>query len=312
MQTYDENGNPVKSVPVTTDTLYDLASNTKMYAVNYAIQYMLTRDEIHLDQTIAEILGDGFYEDTIPIAYEGEENIPLSTNREWKKKLSGKPLDEYLRDVFFKPMGLTHITFNPLKNGFAPEDCAATELMGNSRDGNLHYTGIRTEVIRGEVHDPNAWFCLAGTGGHAGLFASASDLARLASVMLTGGYGEYRYFSRDVIDLFTAPKSLEYPAYGLGWWREADHVRDKYFGSAVSSGVFGHQGFTGTLTMIDPDRNLVVVLLTNKIHTQLAMEDRSLNDFRGAFPSPGSGLPCAPVRIGQYGINGSAKGIYRR
>ena len=309
VQTYNQKGKPVKAAPVTTDTLYDLASNTKMYSVNYAIQYLLTQGKIDLDAKIVDILGKGFSEKTIDIRYEGYDHVSLKTNKAWKAKLTlrdllkhqggfpagpqyfndrydcaaqyfdsdngnvlyagtgadaatrkktlqqifrtplmyepgtrtlysdvdymvlcfcveavtGQSLSTFLKKTFWKPMGLTHITYNPLKNGFTKDDCAATELMGNSRDGNLHYTNVRTNTLQGEVHDPNAFFCMNGVSGHAGLFSNAADLAKLASVMLTGGYGKYKFFSRDVIDMFTAPKHENYTYYGLGWWREGDH-----------------------------------------------------------------------------------------
>lgn len=367
VQTYNKKGKPVSAAPVTTDTLYDLASNTKMYSVNYAIQYLLTQGKIDLDAKIVDILGKAFSEKTIDIRYEGYDHVSLKTNKAWKASLTirdllkhqggfpagpqyfndrydcaaqyfdsdngnvlyagtgadaatrkqtlqqifrtplmyepgtrtlysdvdymvlcfcveavtGQSLNTFLKKTFWKPMGLTHITYNPLKNGFSKDDCAATELMGNSRDGNLHYTNVRTNTLQGEVHDPNAYFCMNGVSGHAGLFANAADLAKLASVMLTGGYGKYKFFSRDVIDMFTAPKHENYTYYGLGWWREGDHQYDRYFGSASHTNLFGHQGFTGTLTVIDPQENLVIVLLTNKIHSRLVPGDQTLNQYSG-------------------------------
>ena len=367
VQTYDKYGKPVKAAPVTTDTLYDLASNTKMYSVNYAIQYLLTQGKIDLDAKIVDILGKSFSDKTIDIRYDGYDHVALKTNKAWKAKLTvrdllkhqggfpagpqyfndrydcasqyfdsdngnvlyagtgadaatrkktlqqifrtplmyepgtktlysdvdymvlcfcveavtGQTLSAFLKKTFWKPMGLTHITYNPLKSGFSKDDCAATELMGNSRDGNLHYTNVRTNTLQGEVHDPNAYFCMNGISGHAGMFANAGDLAKLASVMLTGGYGKYKFFSRDVIDMFTAPKSENYTYYGLGWWREGEHQFDRYFGSASHTNLFGHQGFTGTLTVIDPEENLVIVLLTNKIHSRLVPGDTTLNQYSG-------------------------------
>ena len=367
VRTYDKKGRPVKAAPVTTETLYDLASNTKMYSVNYALQYLLTRGKVNLDAKIVDILGKAFSEKTIDIKYDGFDHVSLKTNKNWKAKLTirdllkhqggfpagpqyfndrydcasqyfdsdkgnvlyagtgadtatkkktlkqifrtplmyepgtqtvysdvdymvlcfcveaitGMSLSAFLSKTFWKPMGLKHITFNPLRNGFSKADCAATELMGNSRDGNLHYKNVRTKTLQGEVHDPNAYFCMNGVSGHAGLFSNASDLAKLASVMLTGGYGKYRFFSRDVIDMFTAPKHEDYTYYGLGWWREGDHGRDRYFGSASRTNLFGHQGFTGTLTVIDPEENLVIVLLTNKIHSKLVPGDQTLNQYSG-------------------------------
>lgn len=382
VRTYDEKGEHVEGEPVTTDTLYDLASNTKMYTVNYALQYLLTKGEIDLGSRIVDIMGSSFADDTIKIDYEGYDAVSLDTNKKWKEELTirdllrhqggfppgphyyndryehatqdfdsdkgnviyvgtagdvktreetwtalcrtplmyepgsetiysdvdymilcycieeitGKGLDEYLSEVFFGPMGLEHITYDPLDNGFGRDDCAATELMGNTRDGRLHYSGIREDTIQGEAHDPNAYYCMAGISGHAGLFSSASDLAKLASLMLTGGYGDKTYFSQDVIDLFTAPKGEAYPNFGLGWWREAGHRRDWYFGSITDSSAFGHQGFTGTLTLIDPDNNLVVVLLTNKIHTPMMENDETLGKWNGNFYTTAS-LGFAPQII---------------
>ena len=366
---YDENGDPIEGVPVTADTMYDLASNTKMYAGNYAIQYLLTRGEIDLNAKIVDILGDAFAEDTIRIDYEGRGPVDLETNKAWKReltvrdlmmhrggfppgphyyndrydhatqdfdsdagnviyvgtgadaasreatleavfrtplmyepgtecmysdvdymilcwcveKITGQRLDDFLEETFWEPMGLTHVCYNPLENGFEKDDCAATELMGNTRAGRMHYEGIRTEMIQGEVHDTIAYYCMDGVSGHAGLFASATDLAKLASVMLTGGYGENSFFSRNVIDLTTSMQAADMPDYGLGWWVQGGHNWDSYFGSVSSQDAFGHQGFTGTLTMIDPAQNLVVVFLTNKIHCTMRPNDETLSQFDGSY-----------------------------
>ena len=381
--TYDEAGNPVESAPVTNETLYDIASNTKVYSVNYAVQHLVDQGKLSLDDKIADILGDAFYEDTIEIFDDGYDPIPLETNQEWKagltikdllqhqggfpagpqyfndrydpatfdfdsdngnilyagaggdeatreetlhqifrtplmyqpgtdtmysdldymilcfvvEKITGERLDTFCKKTFWEPMGLTRITYNPLENGFSKDEIAATELMGNSRDGNIHYTGIRTETVQGEVHDPNAYYCMAGVSGHAGLFTNAADLARLASVMLTGGYGEDKFFSGNVLDLFTAEQELDSPAYALGWWREGDHERDRYFGSTTTTDTYGHQGFTGSLTMIDPEKQLVVVFLTNKIHARLLEGDETLNAYGGNYYTTSS-LGFVPEILG--------------
>ena len=98
--------------------------------------------------------------------------------------------------------------------------------------------------------------------------------------MLTGGYGEHCFFSRNVIDLFTAPKAVGYGQWGLGWWREGDDQRAWYFGTQAASGTVGHQGWTGALVMIDPSRNLVIAYLTNKINSPVTNES-NLNGFDG-------------------------------
>ena len=77
--------------------------------------------------------------------------------------------------------------------------------------------------------------------------------------MLTGGYGENKFFSKNTRDLFIAPQARSLISYGLGWWREADDKRVYYFGTQSPESTIGHQGWTGTITMIDFDNNMVVV-----------------------------------------------------
>ena len=352
--TYAPNGRPLDSaLPVTPGTLYDLASVTKMFAGNYAIQKLVTDGLLSLDAAISDLLGPGFYEKTLDIAYADAKVHPdLTTQKAWKRALTvrdilrhqagfpaspqynhpdydlarlalggpgsnpcpamdraatldaicrtpllyepgtqtvysdvdymlltfvieavtGKRLDEYMREVFFEPLGLERITFLPLENGFTPSDCAATELNGNTRDGQVSFPGVRTYTLRGEVHDERAWHCMQGVSGHAGLFSCAEDLARLAFVMLSGGYGGHRFFSRSALDLFTAPKSLENAQWGLGWWREGDDQRVWYFGTQSAPCTIGHQGWTGTLAMVDPSRSLIMVYLTNKISSPITRQ----------------------------------------
>ena len=365
---YNPDGTPKTDSPaVTNDTLYDLASNTKMYTANYALQYLVTQGKANLDSRLVDLLGSAFVEDTIDITYNGYENPGLKVNKQWKAELTlrdilrhqagfpadpqyhndsfdqcsqktvpgatnvlfsgwdgsaatraatlksifktplmykpgtktvysdvdymllafaieaitGKGLDAFLKETFWDPMGLTHTTYNPLLNGFAANDCAATELNGNTRDGAISFTGVRTATIQGQVHDEKCYYAMGGISGHAGLFSNATELAKLASVILTGGYGENRYFSRNVMDAFTAPKKEDAANWGLGWWREGDNQRCWYFGTQAPSNTIGHQGWTGTLTMIDPVEDLVVVYLTNKINSPVTDKAANPNKFNG-------------------------------
>lgn len=380
---YLPDGTPcTDSAPVTTDTLYDLASVTKMFAVNYALQILLTEGMVDLDAKITDFLGEEFSTETIQVLVDtqGEpkdpETLPdLETIKEWKSKLTvrdllqhqggfpadpkycapklykedlkegesypdnplyagnepgketkkatvemicrtpldyepgtqtvysdvdymilglvvekitGEDLDTWLKRTVYEPLGLTHITYQPLQNGFVPDDCAATELNGNTRDHLLDFEGYRTYTLQGEVHDEKAWYSMAGVSGHAGLFSNATDLAKLATVMLTGGYGENGFFSRNVIDMFTAPKAEDAANWGLGWWRQADDQRVWYFGTQSDSDTIGHQGWTGTLVMIDPDRQLVVVYLTNKINSPVTDNQENPNRFDGGWYTAGT------------------------
>ena len=368
INTYLPDGSRDHSSPaVTTDTLYDLASLTKMFSVNYALQKLVTEEAVDLDSRITDYLGDRFAGDTIAsLGHEGD--LPdLVKIRNWKKKLTlrdllrhqggfpadpnysapylhtrdqtgasgrinplytenngdettrnamieaicktpleyepgtqtvysdvdymllglvteqitGEDLNTWLRKNFWEPMDLRHITYNPLKEGFDESDCAATELNGNTRDGLLKFPFYRTYTLRGEVHDEKAYYNMQGVSGHAGMFANASDLAKLASVMLCGGYGKHRFFSRNVMDQFTAPKKENAGNWGLGWWRQGDNQRVWYFGTQAGSGTIGHQGWTGTMVMIDPVRNLVIAYLTNRINSPVTDAKENADMFDG-------------------------------
>lgn len=365
---YNPDGTPKTDSPaVTNDTLYDLASNTKMYSVNYALQYLVSNGAIDLDSRIVDLMGPEFVDDTVSIAFADYDPVELETVKQWKsqltirdvlrhqagfpadpqyhndafdqtiqkpapgvenvlfsgsdgsaetrqntlksiyktplmyqpgtktvysdvdymllsfviEKVTGKEFQTFLKETFWDPMGLTHVTYNPLNNGYKPEDCAATELNGNTRDGAISFTGARTDTLQGQVHDEKAYYAMGGVSGHAGMFANATDLAKLASVMLTGGYGEHKFFSRNVMDTFTAPKKEDAANWGLGWWREGDMKRPWYFGTQSSVDTIGHQGWTGTLTLIDPDEDLVVVYLTNKINSPVTDPAANPNKFNG-------------------------------
>ena len=361
LNSYEADGTPKKDrTPVTGETLYDLASVTKMFSANYALQKLVTDGLLDVGSPVTDILGRGFAEDTLDLVYETGAAPDHDTQIAWKRKVTvrdllchqagfpasphyhdpdfdmsrlaageagsnrchaaareetleaicrtpllyepgtktlysdvdyillcfiiekvtGLRLDEYMKKTFFDPLGLDRICFLPPENGFSADDCAATELNGNTRDGHVSFEGIRTVTLQGEVHDELAWYCMEGVSGHAGLFACAGDLARLASVMLTGGYGKHRFFSRNVMDFFTAPKAADAGQWGLGWFREGDDQRVWHFGTQAAPGTVGHQGWTGTLAMIDPSRNLVIVYLTNRINTPVTDESNP-NGFDG-------------------------------
>lgn len=215
-----------------------------------------------------------YYEPGTKVMYSDTGYILLSLLIE---KITGEGMQELLSRYFWKPLGLKHITYNPLNNGFRKEDCAPTELHGNTRDGSVFFDGIRTELIRGQVHDEAAYHVMAGVSGHAGIFANAHDLAILANVMIDNA----GYFSDDTIRLFTGPASEEHDEWGLGWYRQGNHKRDKYFSGLAGEDTIGHQGWTGTLTVIDPREKLVIVILTNKRNTSVTDPHTDKNEFDG-------------------------------
>ncbi len=383
---YYQDGTRIEDgVPVTTDTLYDLASVSKMFGVNYALQKMVTDGEISLKDKIVDILGPEFAENTIEIKYKKGYDESLDTIKQWKAELTiadllkhqggfpadprycnpnvdqvsqeydpaftnvlytgcgadeatkeatieaifktpllykpgsrtlysdvdymilglvvekktGMDLDTYIKKTFCEPMGLTHITYNPLEHGFSADDCAATEINGNTRDGGIVFDGIRTYTLQGEVHDEKAYYCMAGVSGHAGLFSNATDIAKLGTLMLSGKYGDQEFFSQEVIDTFTAPVSQNTTNWGLGWWRQGNTERPKFFGTRSGSGTIGHQGWTGTLIMIDPEKDLVIAVLTNKINAPVTNKSANLNKFDGNwFTTADLGFVSESIYIG--------------
>jgi CubicO group peptidase (beta-lactamase class C family) len=165
------------------------------------------------------------------------------------ERITGKPLDQLLRERVFGALGMRDTGFNPaesLKARVAP-----TEIQA-----------FRGGQVWGVVHDENAW-ALGGVAGHAGLFSSARDLAVFAQMLLNGGtYGGTRILRPETIARWTARQSKG-TSRALGWDTPSPgSSAGRYF----SPRSFGHTGFTGTSIWIDPDKDLFVVLLTNRVN----------------------------------------------
>jgi serine-type D-Ala-D-Ala carboxypeptidase len=122
---------------------------------------------------------------------------------------------------------------------------------------------LRHRLVQGEVHDENA-FAIGGVSGHAGVFSTAPDLAAFCQMLLNGGVYEHnRIVKRSTLAEFTAPQALAKNTRTLGW---VAHSENGFSGHYFSAHSFGHTGFTGTSLWIDPDRDLFVVLLTNRVN----------------------------------------------
>lgn len=183
------------------------------------------------------------------------------------ERITGMGLDEYVEAELYSPLGLDSLKFTPLQKGANAEQFAATEIMGNTRGGQLSFPGIRTHTLRGEVHDEKAYYSMDGVAGHAGLFGKAEDLAVLSQLLLNGGgYGNVRLFNQNTVQRFTQAVANHHNM-GLGWRLAADSSLAWHFGPYASASAFGHTGWTGTATLIDPEYDLTVILLTNKKHS---------------------------------------------
>ena len=118
--------------------------------------------------------------------------------------------------------------------------------------------------MRGEVHDPRSYL-LGGVAGHAGLFSTASDLAVYAQMMLgRGEYGGVRVLAPETVDLMTKPYRVAGGLRGLGWDMRTGYSSNR--GKTFSPRAFGHGGFTGTVLWIDPQYELFVIFLSNRLH----------------------------------------------
>jgi len=171
------------------------------------------------------------------------------------EQVTGKQLDVYVDDQFYKPMGLRRITYNPLKK-FKLSDIAPTE----------NDIAFRKQLVHGYVHDPGAAL-FGGVAGHAGVFASAEDVAAIFQMLLNGGiYKGRRYFNETTVRMFTAYNS-GISRRGLGFDKpSADKTDGGPAGNRVSGYAFGHQGFTGTCGWADPATGVVFVFLSNRVN----------------------------------------------
>jgi beta-N-acetylhexosaminidase len=167
------------------------------------------------------------------------------------ERLTGQALDAFAKQKIFAPLGMDRSLFNPprsLRKNIAPTENDST---------------YRKRLIRGEVHDENAW-AMGGIAGHAGLFSTAPDVAAFAQMILNGGmYAHERLLARSTIQQFTARETIGDSARALGWDVPAEPSSSGRYFSPKS---FGHTGFTGTSLWIDPERKLFVALLTNRVY----------------------------------------------
>ena len=166
------------------------------------------------------------------------------------QKMSGQSLSDFSKERIFKKLGMGETKFNP------PKALQMRAAVTQQRD---------EKWIQGVVHDPRAYE-MGGVAGHAGLFSTASDLARYGQMFLNRGrVGEQTILSPATIDLMTA--SYELPGgikRGLGWDKLSPYSSNR--GELMSASAFGHGGFTGTAIWIDPELDLFVIFLSNRVH----------------------------------------------
>ena len=167
---------------------------------------------------------------------------------------TGQPFADYLQRHVYQPLGASTLHFRP-RNHFAPARIVPTEYDST----------FRRQLLQGTVNDEGAAL-LGGISGHAGLFGTALDVAKLAQTYAWGGrYGGRQVFDANVLAEYTRCQFCPANRRGLGFDRPAaPPVGNAARGASARS--FGHAGFTGTYFWVDPATELVVVVLSNRVH----------------------------------------------
>jgi CubicO group peptidase (beta-lactamase class C family) len=178
---------------------------------------------------------------------------------------SGAPIEDYVDSVFYRPMSLGRILYNPLRR-FPTEEIAPTEVDNY----------FRCQPLKGHVHDmASAMF--GGVSGHAGLFSDAFDLASLFQMMLNNGtYGGRRYLDSLLIKEWTTRWGHS-TRRGIGFdMKELNPDKTQLMSRLASAGTFGHTGFTGNCVWADPATGLLYVFLSNRTYPK--MDNPKLRD----------------------------------
>ncbi len=203
--------------------------------------------------------------DTLPGLRTVYSDIGMITLGKVVEQVTGQTLDQYVDETVFQPLGMNSTYFNP----------PATRLK---RIVPTEYSALEKGFIHGHVHDENA-YSLGGVAGHAGLFSTALDLGIFSQMMLNGGvYNSTRIFPLTVVQQFTRRAEVVHGSSRcLGWDSPAGLASG---GVYLSDASFGHTGFTGTSLWIDPENQIIVVLLTNAVHPYRQNKEPKYYDWR--------------------------------
>lgn len=167
------------------------------------------------------------------------------------EKVTGTSLAKFCEKNIFKPLGMNSTMFNP-------PDSLVYRIAPTEFDNYW-----RHRQIKGTVHDETSQL-LGGVAGHAGLFSTADDLAKLLQMLLNKGiYQGRRYINASTVGMFIKKQS-DLSSRALGW--DTKSPRHSSAGNLFSDLSYGHTGFTGTSVWTDPTRNLFVVFLTNRVY----------------------------------------------
>jgi beta-glucosidase-like glycosyl hydrolase/CubicO group peptidase (beta-lactamase class C family) len=174
--------------------------------------------------------------------------------KEIVENISGQTLDNFLDHWLYAGLGANFTGFLPLRK-IPKENIAPTEYDET----------WRKQLLVGYPHDEAA-AVMGGVSGNAGLFSNANDLAKALQMLLyEGEYGDEKYLSKETVKLFTKTKSA-HSHRGLGFDKPNTENPGKTISLSASASTYGHTGFTGTCFWVDPDKNLIYILLSNRVY----------------------------------------------
>ncbi len=276
---------------MTLDTIFDMASVTKPVATATSIMLLVERGQIRLGEPVAtyipEFAQNGKETITIEhlLTHQGSliPDNPLKdyehgVEEAWKRIWTLKPTEPIgtkfvYTDVGFMTLGeVIHRVTGQTVAEFAAENIF--EPLGMSDTSYLPDEKLRTRIattekqngkwLRGEVHDPRSAL-LGGVAGHAGLFSTASDLAKYAHMVLSKGcVGDKQILSANTIAEMRRPREIDGNKRALGWDNRSKYSTNR--GELFSSGAVGHGGFTGNGFWIDSELDLFVIFLSSRLH----------------------------------------------
>jgi serine-type D-Ala-D-Ala carboxypeptidase len=278
--------------PPNDSTLWDLASLTKVVAMTTAMMQLVEQGRVELDAPVNRYLPEfaGAGKDRVTVRHLLTHSSGLPSWRPLHKeaatadtalaivaatpldtvpgarmvysdlgailagriveRVSGLTLDTYFQQHIAQPLGMTSTVYRPA-------------AAWRARTAPTEFDPWRQRKVHGEVHDENAYW-LGGVSGHAGLFSTAADLSRFARMMLNGGVLDgTRLLRAETIEAFTAVQDTALSHRALGWETPSGQ---NSAGSRLSPRAFGHTGFTGTSLWMDPQRDLFVLLLSNRVN----------------------------------------------
>jgi CubicO group peptidase (beta-lactamase class C family) len=305
---------------ISQSTFFDLASLTKPLATTLAILQLFSGEKVRLDDSLQDLLDSvvPFSHKQITLRHLLSHSSGLEAYRPFFRKLSqipqrsrrqavekwimekplayrtgekslysdlgflllgfiveeksGLPLDMYVTEKIMEPLSLQdEIFFNRLSRNRKVENCVPTESCP-----------WRKKTLCGQVHDDNA-FCLDGVAGHAGLFGNANGVLALTELLLDFWQGRINQpvlgRREDLKRFLTRQADIPGSTWALGF--DTPSEKNSSSGRYFSPFSVGHLGFTGTSFWIDPQRDLSVVLLTNRVHPH--RENAEIRQFRPLF-----------------------------